>query len=285
MKLISCENLSIGYKNKQVVENLTFSLEEKNFLCILGENGSGKSTLMKTILRLKKPLSGKINYGEGLKKGGIGYLPQQTPAQKDFPATAFEIVLSGTLGNTFFLPIYTKKQKQAALESMSILGISDLEKRCFRELSGGQQQRVLLARALCASKKLIVLDEPTAALDPDAAEEMYLAINDLYKSGISVIMVSHDAATAVKYATHVLHIAARPKFFGTVEDYLETDLWKKSKSRVPDIASKPNITRDSGSSDTAVKPYITRDPESSDTAVKPYITRNSKRSDTTGGEA
>lgn len=270
MKLISCENLSIGYKNKQVVENLTFCLEEKNFLCILGENGSGKSTLMKTILRLKKPLSGKISYGEGLKKGGIGYLPQQTPAQKDFPATAFEIVLSGTLGSTSFLPIYTKKQKQAATESMAVLGISDLEKRCFRELSGGQQQRVLLARALCASRKLIVLDEPTAALDPDAAEEMYLAINDLYKSGISVIMVSHDAATAVKYATHVLHIAGRPKFFGTVEDYLETDLWKKAKSKTPGIAQKP---------------YIKSDLENPGTAQKPYVTMDFKGSDKTGGDA
>ena len=229
MKLISCENLSIGYKNKQVVENLNFSLEDRDFLCILGENGSGKSTLMKTILGLCKPISGKISYDKELKRGGIGYLPQQTPAQKDFPATAFEIVISGTLGGSF-LPIYTKKQKIAAKESMATLGINDLEKRCFRELSGGQKQRVLLARALCASKKLIVLDEPVTALDPDAAEEMYAAINDLYLRGTAVIMVSHDAEAAIKYATHVLHVANRPKFFGKVEDYLKTDLYKSLKT-------------------------------------------------------
>ncbi len=245
MKLISCESLSIGYKNKQVVENLTFCVENGDFLCILGENGSGKSTLMKTVLGLHKPISGRISYDKELKRGGIGYLPQQTPAQKDFPATAFEIVLSGAIGGSF-LPIYTKKQKNAAKESMATLGISDLEKRCFRELSGGQKQRVLLARALCASKKLIVLDEPVTALDPDAAEEMYAAINDLYLRGTAVIMVSHDAEAAMKYATHVLHVANRPKFYGTVEDYLKTELAKSLKTAK--IGETPFNVRSSGCS-------------------------------------
>lgn len=242
MKLISCENLSIGYKNKQVVENLSFSLSDRDFLCILGENGSGKSTLMKTLLGLKRPISGSISYDKELKRGGIGYLPQQTPAQKDFPATALEIVLSGTLGGSF-LPIYTKKQKKAARESMATLGISDLEKRCFRELSGGQKQRVLLARAICASKRLIILDEPVTALDPDAAEEMYAAINELHSRGTAVIMVSHDAEAAMKYATHILHVANRPKFFGTTEDYLKTDLLRRLRKNAHSLAQSPYSAR------------------------------------------
>ena len=227
MKILSCKSLRIGYKNKQVVDNLTFDLENGDFLCILGENGSGKSTLMKTILRLCKPLSGEIEFCNELSGSkGIGYLPQQTPAQKDFPATAFEVVLSGTLPSCPIIPIYTKKQKSAAKESMERLGISDLSRQCYRNLSGGQQQRVLLARAICASTKLIVLDEPTAALDPEAAEEMYREIETLHKSGVTVIMVSHDPSAALKYATHVLHIGGRPKFFGTVSEYLESGLLK-----------------------------------------------------------
>ena len=229
MALISCENLTIGYKNKQVVENLTFCVEQGDFLCIVGENGSGKSTLMKTLIGLNKPISGKLTLGDEIKKGGVGYLPQQTPAQKDFPATAYEVVLSGTLQACPIIPFYTKKQKEAALSAMEELGITALKKKCYRTLSGGQQQRVLLARAICSSSSLIVLDEPTSALDPEAAEEMYSAIKRLHGRGVTVIMVSHDTSEAVKYATHVLHVASRPKFFGRVADYLETPLALKMK--------------------------------------------------------
>ena len=232
MALISCKNLCIGYNNKQVVENLTFCVEKSDYLCIVGENGSGKSTLMKTILGLRRPISGELIFSEGLRKNEIGYLPQQTEAQKDFPTSAYEVVLSGTLNSRHpLLPFYTKKQKSAAMGNMELLGITDLKKKCFRELSGGQKQRVLLARALCATTKLILLDEPTTALDPEAEEEMYSVIKRLHESGIAVIMISHDTETATKYATHILHVAGRPKFFGTVKDYLETDLGKNAIER------------------------------------------------------
>ncbi len=227
MALISCENLSIGYNKEQVVEGLSFHVDRGDFLCIVGENGSGKTTLLKTLLGLNRPISGKITSGDGLLRREIGYLPQQTPIQKDFPASAYEIVLSGTLNHVSPHIFYTKDQKRRADECMERLGVLDLKKSCFRELSGGQRQRVLLSRALCATSKLIVLDEPIAALDPDATKEMYSAISSLHESGIAIIMVSHDTEEAVKRATHVLHVSHRPKFFGSAEDYVKTELYKK----------------------------------------------------------
>ena len=227
MALISCENLSIGYNRSQIVEGLSFSVNEGDFLCIVGENGSGKSTLLKAILGLNRPISGKIIFGDGLDEKKIGYLPQQTAVQRDFPASAYEIVLSGTLSRGAWSPFYTAKQKKLALDSMARLGVSHLKDRCFRELSGGQRQRILLSRAICATEKLIVLDEPVAALDVDATKEMYAAIESLNKDGIAVIMVSHDTEEALRRATHVLHVSHRPKFFGTASEYAETDLYRK----------------------------------------------------------
>ena len=223
MSLIKCNDLTIGYDLNLLVEGLNFSVEVGDRLCIIGENGSGKSTLMRTILRQNKPISGNIVYGDGLKPSHIGYLPQQTPTQKDFPASAYEIVLSGCLNSCSFPPFYTSSQKETARKNMELLKIGDLEKRCYRELSGGQQQRVLLARALCATSKLLVLDEPVAGLDPVSTKDMYDAISALKDRGIAVIMVSHDAKEALRHSTHVLHIAHKPKFFGSVADYLESD--------------------------------------------------------------
>ncbi len=223
MALISCENVVLGYENKPIVENLTFCLEQGNYLCIVGENGSGKSTLIRTILRLQSPMSGSLTYGDGLRKNEIGYLSQQTAAQKDFPASVYEVVLSGCLNRSGLAPFYTAKQKKTARDNMELLGIAHLQKRCYRDLSGGQQQRVLLARALCASSKLILLDEPVAGLDPKVTADMYEIIKDLNKSGVTVIMVSHDIEAAVKYSTHILHVAHTPKFFGSTEDYLSSD--------------------------------------------------------------
>lgn len=224
MSLIKCEELSIGFSDNVIVEGLNFSVNEGDYLCIVGENGSGKSTLMKTLLHLEKPISGKIIYSDTLKPSGIGYLPQQTPAQKDFPASAYEIVLSGCLNSCGIIPFYTKAQKALAKEKMELLRISDLHDCCYRELSGGQQQRVLLARALCATQNLIILDEPVAGLDPQSTCEMYSAISDLNRSGIAVIMVTHDSNDIFQYASHVLHIAHRPKFFGSVSEYIESDV-------------------------------------------------------------
>ena len=227
MALISCEDLSIGYNRSQIVEGLSFSVDAGDFLCIVGENGSGKSTLLKSLLGLNRPISGKIIFGDGLDGKKIGYLPQQTAVQRDFPASAYEIVLSGTLCRGVWCPFYTAKQKKLALDNMERLGISHLKDRCFRELSGGQRQRVLLARAICATEKLIVLDEPVAALDPDATKDMYEAIESLNKDGIAVIMVSHDTEEAIRRATHVLHVSHRPKFFGAASEYADTDLYRK----------------------------------------------------------
>lgn len=223
MALISCENLNLGYENKLIVENLTFCVNSGDYLCIVGENGSGKSTLMRTILHLQSQISGKLSFGDGLKSSEIGYLPQQTAAQKDFPASVYEVVLSGCLNKCGISPFYSKAQKKAAQNNMEMLGIANLASRCYRELSGGQQQRVLLARALCASSKLILLDEPVSGLDPKVTEDMYSAISELNKSGVTVIMVSHDIEAALKYATHILHIARKPKFFGRVEDYIKSE--------------------------------------------------------------
>lgn len=225
MAQLKCENVSLGYEGRAVTEGLDFEVNAGDYLCIVGENGAGKSTLIKALLGLKEPMEGKITFGDGLKQNEIGYLPQQTPVQKDFPASVREIVLSGTLGRLGLKPFYSKKDKELCAAQMERLGITKLADRCYRELSGGQQQRVLLARALCATGKLILLDEPVAGLDPKVTREMYEMINDLNRrEGITVIMVSHDIAAAVKYASHILHVSHRPLFFGTKADYLQSDV-------------------------------------------------------------
>lgn len=223
MTMISCNALSLGYDGSCVVEGLNFSVERGQYLCIVGENGSGKSTLMRTLLGLQKPLGGSIVFGDGLLQTEIGYLPQQTPVQKDFPASVREVVRSGCLNRTGLRPFYSKADKQLAEDNMERMGLTKLKNRCYRELSGGQQQRVLLARALCATKSLLLLDEPVAGLDPVVTEEMYRLIEDLNRDGVTVIMVTHDIAAAIRYATHILHVSKTPQFFGTKEDYLKTN--------------------------------------------------------------
>ena len=220
MSLLKACNLTLGYEGKTVVENLNFTVNSGDYLCIVVENGSGKTTLMKTILHLNPPVSGEIETGEGLKPSEIGYLPQQTEVQRDFPASVWEIVLSGNLGHSGIVPFYTKEQKDKARENLEKMGISDLSKRCYRELSGGQQQRVLLARALCATTKMLLLDEPVSGLDPVVTSEMYSTIEALNKEGITVIMISHDMDAAIKYATHILQIG-NDIFFGTKAEYLK----------------------------------------------------------------
>ncbi len=218
MPQLLCENLSLGYNSHTVVENLNFSVNTGAYLCIVGENGSGKSTLMKTILGLLKPLSGKITTGDGLLPDEIGYLPQQTEVQRDFPASVSEIVLSGCQSRCGKRPFYNRAEKALAQENIRKMGIEGLRKKCYRELSGGQQQRVLLARALCATQKMLLLDEPVSGLDPIVTKEMYALIEDLHKDGITIIMISHDIEAAKKYATHILHIG-KNIFFGTKDEY------------------------------------------------------------------
>ncbi len=224
MALVTCDRLSLGYDGNVLVKNLNFTVESGDYLCIVGENGSGKSTLMKTLLGLKLPVSGEVHFGDGLTAEKIGYLPQQTQVQKDFPASVTEVVMSGFCGRNGIKPFYSAEQKKICLRQTEKMGISHLKKKCYRELSGGQQQRVLLARALCATEKLLVLDEPVTGLDPKASEQMYELIYSLNKNdGISVIMVSHDISSVIKYASHILHIG-QDIFFGTKEEYLKTNL-------------------------------------------------------------
>lgn len=222
MSLLTCRNLSVGYDGKAVLENLNFSVESGEYLCMVGENGSGKSTLMKTLLGLQQPLSGQILQGDGLQKNEIGYLPQQTVVQKDFPASVREIVLSGCQGRCGWRPFYNRAEKAFAEETLKKLRIDDLASRCYRELSGGQQQRVLLARALCATRKLLLLDEPVTGLDPKATAELYALIERLNREDkITVLMISHDIEAALRYADHILHIGQQV-FYGTKEDYLKS---------------------------------------------------------------
>ncbi len=221
MAQLTCENLSLGYEGKSIVQNLSFTVNAGDYLCIVGENGSGKSTLMKTILGLLKPMEGSVTTGDGLAAREIGYLPQQTVVQRDFPASVREVVMSGFQGSCGLRPFYTRAEKRRAEENMEKMGITDLADRCYRELSGGQQQRALLARALCATKKMLLLDEPVAGLDPMVTSEMYALIKSLNREGITIIMISHDVDAALKFATHILHIGDEI-FFGTRQKFTQT---------------------------------------------------------------
>lgn len=222
MAQLTCQELCIGYDGKSVLQGLNFEVFAGDYLCIAGENGSGKSTLMKTLLGLQPPISGRILMNDGLRKNEIGYLPQQTIVQKDFPASVREIVLSGCQGRCANRPFYSKKEKLLAKENIKKMQIDHLSKQCYRELSGGQQQRVLLARALCATQKMLLLDEPVSGLDPKVTAEMYRMIEELNRlEGITVIMISHDIAAAIKYASHILYIGDTI-FFGAKEEYFRS---------------------------------------------------------------
>ena len=219
MAEIICRDVTLGYGGVAVCEHLNFEINSGEYLCIVGDNGSGKSTLVKALLGLNDVVSGEIVKGEAMSLGGIGYLPQHSELQRDFPATVEEVVMSGcvgSLGRKFF---FGGAQRKAALESMERLGISSLAGKRYSTLSGGQQQRALLARALCAAKKIILLDEPVSSLDPTTASEMYALIKGLCEEGITVIMVTHDIGAAVRYADRILHMGEHPEFFDTVEEY------------------------------------------------------------------
>ena len=224
--IFECKDVTLGYENKVVAKNLNFKIDQGDYLCVVGENGTGKSTLIKTLLGLIKPLNGEVIANvQGKNHKGVGYLPQQTQAQKDFPASVWEVVLSGVLNNDHRCPFYNKKDRAEAEKNMEKLNILDLKKRCYRELSGGQQQRVLLARALCATDSVLILDEPVTGLDPAASMELYETIKDLNKKeNVTIIMVSHDIKNALNYATHILHLEQENDFFGTVEEYKKSNV-------------------------------------------------------------
>lgn len=225
MALVRVSGVSLGYESKVIAKDINLEVNKGDYLCIVGENGSGKSTFIKTLLGLEHPLSGKVDFGDGLKKNEIGYLPQQTQVQKDFPASVREIVLSGCQSRAGLRPFYNAAEKKLAQENMERMKVDEFAGRCYRQLSGGQQQRVLLARALCASRSLLLLDEPVSGLDPKATADMYETIKDLNDEGVTIIMISHDVDAAVRFATHILHMRNNP-VFTTKEEYKNSDLGK-----------------------------------------------------------
>ena len=221
MSILSCNQLSVQYDNTQALKNVSFELNEGDYLCIVGDNGSGKSTLMKAILGLVSPKSGSIQYAENLHSNEIGYLPQQTIVQRDFPASVYEVVLSGCLNKRGWRPFYTKNEKDRALENLRKLKIEHLQNKSYRDLSGGQQQRVLIARALCASEKILLLDEPVTGLDPVTTDNLYQLIAELNKVyGMSIIMVTHDMNSGLEHATKILQLNKEVLFYGTPDAYL-----------------------------------------------------------------
>ena len=225
---IICENVTLGYEGLIVSQDVTFSVAQGDYLCIVGENGAGKSTLMKAILGLHPPLSGRLTFGDGLRQNELGYLPQQTSLQRDFPASVQEVVLSGCLNRCGLRPFYRRAERELARNRMDRLGILPLRGRCYRELSGGQQQRVLLSRALCAAGELLILDEPVTGLDPEAAHDMYRTLEYLNRSeGIAIVMVTHDMENALRYAGHILHAGQGQHFFGTAREYLASPMGRR----------------------------------------------------------
>ncbi len=264
--LITCRHVDFGYENHDAVVDLSMEVDEGDYLCVVGANGSGKSTLVKGLLGLIKPLKGELTVAEELRRTGIGYLPQQTAAQRDFPATVREVVLSGTLSRRaaqspddagvekgtlnrgaaqssddagmkegtpetcfqrrkpfYKMPFYSAEDKRQAAACMEKLGISDLKNHCYRELSGGQQQRVLIARALCAASRMLILDEPITGLDPSAIQDFYRLVRRLNRDeGVTILMVTHDVAGVISQANRILHLQQRVIFFGKPEDYRRT---------------------------------------------------------------
>jgi zinc transport system ATP-binding protein len=223
MSQIVCRDLSLGYEGRTVSEHIHFSIETGDYLCIVGENGSGKSTLMRALLGLKSPEGGEIIFGDGLSARTIGYLPQQTEVQRDFPASVREVVRSGFAARGGLRPFYSHAERQIAETAMRQVGISALADRPIATLSGGQKQRALLARALCATDRMLLLDEPVAGLDPNATEEMYVMIRELNRHRITVVMITHDVSAVLKYATKVLHMGRAPRFFSCVEEYRNSE--------------------------------------------------------------
>ena len=234
-ELIVCRNAALGYEGQTVLERLDLTIRAGDYLCIVGENGSGKSTLLKGLLGLLPPISGEIWRAPDLRQGALGYLPQQTQAQRDFPATAYEVTLSGYLNRQGLRCFYTREEKAGALMNLGKLGVLELKDRCYRELSGGQQQRVLLARALCAASRLLILDEPVTGLDPAAAQDLYRLLSYLNEQeGMAVVMVTHDLSAALRSARTVLHIGRSDVFYGTTAEYLASPMGKRFRKEAED---------------------------------------------------
>ena len=227
MKILSADGLTVQYDHTIALKNVSFELHKGDYLCIVGDNGSGKSTLVKTLLGLIKPKSGKIKFHTEIQQEEIGYLPQTTHIQRDFPASVSEVVLSGCLNRRKWSPFYSREEKARALKNMKRLEIEELKGKSFRDLSGGQQQRVLIARALCASEKVLLLDEPVTGLDPQTTASLYELIEKLNQElGLTIIMITHDVTSGLRCASKVLHLRKEVLFFGSLSDYQQEELAK-----------------------------------------------------------
>ena len=224
MALIRLNNVTVSYEGDLAAENVSFSVEKGDYLVILGENGSGKSTVMKAMLGLVKLKSGEVIHSDGLKKTGVGYLPQQTRIQRDFPASVEEVVQSGVVNRLGRRLFPGREEKQRARQQMERLEIWEMRKKPYRALSGGQQQRVLLARALCATDSLLLLDEPVTGLDPETTTEMYEIIRNINRQGVAIVTVSHDVGQALRDAKHVLVMERTVRFYGKTEAY---EAWRR----------------------------------------------------------
>lgn len=243
MAYITCRDLKLGYDGVTVTEGINFEVNEGDYLCIIGENGAGKSTLMKALMNLNKPMEGTITFSDEINRKEIGYLPQHKEFQRDFPASVEEIVISGTLSKCGMRPFYNKTERKNAEENMKRMDIWDLRRKCYRELSGGQQQRVLLARALCATGKLLLLDEPVTGLDYKVTCEFYGLLSELNRSGVSIVMVSHDLEEAIGHSNRILQIGREQVFFGDKDDYLMSESWKSFHKHHKDHCHKNGQTQ------------------------------------------
>lgn len=223
MSKIICKNLTLGYNGQAVCKGIDITVSGGDYLCVVGDNGSGKSTLTRALLGLVTPMEGELIF-EGVDRRDIGYLPQRTEGAADFPATVEEVVRSGCVGHRKFGLFMNKEQKKRVERNMHCMKIAELSRRPFSALSGGQQQRALLARALCSAESVLVLDEPTASLDPKAAEDTYRAIEHLNRDhGITIIMVTHDMDAVKKYATRVLDMSGEPSSYESVGEFFCCD--------------------------------------------------------------
>lgn len=280
MAYITCRNLSLGYNSRPIVSGISFEVNKGDYLCIVGQNGAGKTTLMKTLLHLQDACGGEISTGDGLSPMEIGYLPQQTEVQRDFPASVWEVVLSGTLTRRKRTLFFAREQKALAEEMLHRLGIWELRNRSYRRLSGGQQQRTLLARALCATSKLLLLDEPVTGLDPAATQDLYQQIDALHRQGVAILMITHDLA-AVAHATHILHIDGDHSFYGTREEYMRNPLWKRLREQ-EDAGAE---TKEAGSKDAETKDAETKGAEIKETEIKETETKEQDGQKLSGEQA
>lgn len=220
-KLVEVKNLTVKYANSVVIDKASFSVTEGDFICVVGANGSGKSTLIKTLLGLISPAEGKVEFLGGLKRTQVGYLPQESRIEQGFPATVTEVVLSGTLGRLGRIPIYRKAEKERAKEALKLLKITKLEDKSFSGLSGGERQKVLLARALVATEKLLILDEPSNNLDQRSRAGFYKILKQLNEEAkLTILMITHDLDAEDLIGNKILSIKNAKVELTTTEEFL-----------------------------------------------------------------